>query len=100
MIITIGKTEIETPEAILEVMSDEQLESRILEVVNAELGYQNDRGVKALAAEEESALENAFLSARDTDTKADILAAKNAAIEALKPASADTIGKAKPVVKP
>ncbi len=77
MLITIGKTEIETAEVIAEVMSDEQLESRILEVVNAELGYQNDRGVKALA-EKEKAVDDekyaALLSAKDTDTKAEILA--------------------------
>ncbi len=85
MIITIGRTEIETAEAIKEVMDDEQLESRILEVVNAELGYQNDRGVKALE-ENEKAIEAekyaAFLAAKDTDTKAEILSKISVVVKA------------------
>ncbi len=84
MLITIGRTNIETAKAIAEVMSDEQLESRILEVVNAELGYQNDRGLKSLA-EKENAIDAekyaAFLSARDTDTKAEILSKISVALK-------------------
>jgi hypothetical protein len=74
-------------------MTDEQLESRILEVVNAELGYQNDRGVKALAGkvvDVDKKKLDAFIAAKDTDTKAEILSKVQVA-EDIKPIAEEVI---------
>jgi hypothetical protein len=74
-------------------MTDEQLESRILEVVNAELGYQNDRGVKAWAGkvvDVDKKKLDAFIAAKDTDTKAEILSKVQVA-EDIKPIAEEVI---------